>query len=330
MTWAQRLKRVFNLDLTTCAGCAATSRARHSPAAQPLDLLAVIGPGGDTGVQGDTVGLCQERLIRCRQRRAGQAPQREGLLTRPRTQGDGLGQRVAEQAVEGGVFTVQVQVAGLRVACQPAPALQLPANAGGDGLQQVLKLGLRRWRYPPELELGALRAEAGIQAGPRDVRRLRRPGAGGGLHRGPAGDREDPRSPGPPGGAAGWAAAGRGARPALGRAGVRLAQKVGGIAGLNPAGRCCVRALVRGEKPSGWGRFRGPSAGPPARVDGTRRLPMPGPAGTRLPAGAVNHLFSRTLWIPSPSTTSMRCARLMSTTTSRIWSLSVILTLISR
>jgi hypothetical protein len=47
-------------------------------------------------------------------------------------------------AVEDGAFPLEVQVAGLRVPRQPAPALQLPADQGGDGFQQVFKLGLRR------------------------------------------------------------------------------------------------------------------------------------------------------------------------------------------
>ena len=57
-----------------------------------------------------------------------------------------------EQAVECGVFPVELQCAALSVPGQPAPALQVPADAGRDGLQQLVRLGPGRRRHPPELE----------------------------------------------------------------------------------------------------------------------------------------------------------------------------------
>ena len=56
-------------------------------AAQPLDLLPFIGTGGDARVQGEAVGGRQEGLVRLKQRRARQAPQRDrcgSLVPRPR------------------------------------------------------------------------------------------------------------------------------------------------------------------------------------------------------------------------------------------------------
>ena len=73
-------------------------------------------------------------------------------VPRPGTQGDAVGNGVAEQAVKRGVFPVDGQLAALRVPGQPASPLQVPADAGGDGVQQLIEVGLGGWRRAVELE----------------------------------------------------------------------------------------------------------------------------------------------------------------------------------
>lgn len=70
----RRLQRVAHLTLSGERQPPGGDRRPGDVATQPLDLLALIGPGGDAGVEGKAVGLCQERSIRCWQQRARQAP----------------------------------------------------------------------------------------------------------------------------------------------------------------------------------------------------------------------------------------------------------------
>lgn len=95
----RRLQRVAHLAL---GGERQTTGGNGRPgdvAAQSLDLLSVIGTGRYAGVQGETVGAGEKGLGGFGQQRARQALQREGLLPRPRTQRNPVGDRVAEQAV---------------------------------------------------------------------------------------------------------------------------------------------------------------------------------------------------------------------------------------
>ena len=59
---------------------------------------------------------------------------------------------MAEQTVESGVFPVDGKLAALRVPGEPALALQVPADAAGDGRQDGFELGHGWRRHAVELE----------------------------------------------------------------------------------------------------------------------------------------------------------------------------------
>ncbi|MBL8200402.1 MAG: tetratricopeptide repeat protein [Chromatiales bacterium] len=104
----------------------------------------------------------------------------------------------------------------------------------------ILRNSSRRWRQPR-----CTGRSAGYSG---DVRGLRGLGAGDRERRGSAGHRQDPRAPGPAGGAAGSAA--RGAGSATGRAGVRLVQAVSDVCRY-PSGGAGLRPGSRARRESG-------------------------------------------------------------------------------